>query len=272
MKSDHDSGSGGTPQFVRNIPDISNGCQLCGYIERGAEYLSDDHSHDFWQIIIVTSGRFSVSFDGDEHLLSAGWVHILPPGEKHILKSGSEGYSQIGIDIRADSDEGILLGKLFERPAVFRSSDAEWLGYTIRNNLRDSVEASEKVIACSVEALLHAITAECQRAAIDPVARKLSEWIDQHLSEKLTTSMISAGLFLSVPQLERICKKNYGCGIISLYNRRRFEKASAYLLSTRMTVGEIAELIGFDEVSNFSAFFSRHSGGISPMAYVRRGR
>lgn len=251
------------------MADPTEGCCLAGYIERSAEYISDDHSHDFWQIIIVLGGTFMVSFDGLKNNLSTGWVHILPPGKKHTLQSGPEGYSQIGIDIVPDSSAAKELEKNFGSPTVFRSSDAEWLGYVIRDNIRTRVSVSERLIGGCVQSVLTALIAEKERAAIDPAAKKLSEWIDIHLADHVTLEELSAEMFLSVPHLERICRKNYGCGVITLYNKRRFEKAASYLLGTRMTIGEIAELVGFDEVSNFSAFF-RNRAGVSPRIYRKK--
>lgn len=251
---------------VLNISDPSPGFLLTGYIERSSEYISDDHSHDFWQIIIVTGGSLKVSFGTSRHELSAGWTHILKPGDKHILQSGPDGYSQVGIDVKPDSPFGKTLAECFSTSAVIRSTDAERLGQVIHDNIKSRVAASEKLIAGCVESAVWALTAEMQRSSIDPAARKISEYIDLHLSEHISLETVSGELFLSVPHLERICRKNYDCGIISLLNECRFERASSYLLATGMTVGEIAEMVGFDNLSNFSAFF-KHRAGVSPRVY-----
>lgn len=272
MKSDHKSKKNApaiTEQYADIMSDPTPGFRLVGYIERPFGYVSDDHSHSFWQIIIVLGGTFVVESGGIQYVLSAGWIHILPPGRSHILKSGSEGYSQVGIDIDPTSPEGAVLTEYFSSPAVFRSSDAERLGCVIRDNIKSFVKASDVLVAECVKSVVWASVAERQRTSIAPTAKKLSEWIDLHLSEHVTLEMISGEMFLSVPHLERICRKNFGCGIIALINKRRFERASSYLLATQLTVGEIAEAVGFDEVSNFSAFFRRHAG-VSPRSYRKR--
>lgn len=272
MKSDHKPRKNSlaiTDMFVSQMSDPAPGFCLAGYIERPSGYISDDHSHTFWQIIIVLGGTFVVKSGGASYDLSAGWVHILPPGEKHILRSGPEGYSQVGIDVDPDSPEGAALAGYFGSPAVFRSSDAERIASVIKDNVKSRVRASDALVAGCVKSAVWAFIAEKQRASIDPAAKKLSEWIDLHLSEHVTLEMISGEMFLSVPHLERICRKNYGCGIIALLNKRRFERASSYLLATQLTVGEIAEMAGFDEVSNFSAFFRRRAG-VSPRDYRKR--
>lgn len=272
MKSDHKSRKNAseiTELHARIMSTPAPGFLLAGYIERPSEYVSEDHSHNFWQIIIVLGGTFIVESGGMSHILSAGWVHILPPGKSHILKSGPEGYSQVGIDIDSTSPEGVALTECFDSAAIFRSPDAERIGYVIKDNIKSCIKASDELVAGCVKSVVWASVAERQRTSIAPAARTLSEWIDLHLCERMTLERIAGEMFLSVPHLERICRKSYGCGVIALINKRRFERASSYLLATQLTVGEIAETVGFEEVSNFSAFFRRHAG-VSPRNYRKR--
>ena len=92
------------------------------------------------------------------------------------------------------------------------------------------------------------------------------EYIDKHYQEQMSVSDISRELGTSTSYLSRIFKESTGETIIRTINNKRIEKAKVYLAETDYKVYEIADILGFENVTYFSRFFKKHTG-MSPKEY-----
>lgn len=92
------------------------------------------------------------------------------------------------------------------------------------------------------------------------------EYIDKHYREQMSVSDISRALGTSTSYLSRIFKESTGETIIRTINNKRIEKAKKYLEETDYKVYEIADILGFENVTYFSRFFKKHTG-LSPKDY-----
>jgi AraC-like DNA-binding protein len=54
--------------------------------------------------------------------------------------------------------------------------------------------------------------------------------------------------------------KRHGCSFRDLLKEARFEMASQFLFDARMSIAQIAEVLGYSEVSAFNRFFTAMSG------------
>ena len=92
------------------------------------------------------------------------------------------------------------------------------------------------------------------------------EYIDKHYREQMSVTDISRALGTSTSYLSRIFKESTGETIIRTINNKRIEKAKKYLEETDYKVYEIADILGFENVTYFSRFFKKHTG-LSPKDY-----
>ncbi len=92
------------------------------------------------------------------------------------------------------------------------------------------------------------------------------EYIDKHYQEQMSVSDISRALGTSTSYLSRIFKESTGETIIRTINNKRIERAKAYLAETDYKVYEVADILGFENVTYFSRFFKKHTG-MSPKEY-----
>ncbi len=92
------------------------------------------------------------------------------------------------------------------------------------------------------------------------------EYIEKHYQEQMSVSDISRALGTSTSYLSRIFKESTGETIIRTINNKRIEKAKAYLAETDYKVYEVADILGFENVTYFSRFFKKHTG-MSPKEY-----
>lgn len=92
------------------------------------------------------------------------------------------------------------------------------------------------------------------------------EYIEQHFGDAMSVADISRALGTSISYLSRIFKECTGETIIRTINNKKIEKAKQYLKETDMKVYEVADILGFENVTYFSRFFKKHTG-VSPKDY-----
>ena len=238
-------------------------------LSRGCFQMAN-HSHDVWQVIVVTDGMLEIRANGESFMLCPGMIHILPPGEGHSLES-TEGYSQLGIDLRG-KDKCPLLNLLTsciptavsfpvqESLEICRRIDNH---YDANRSLLSQMRIwnlVESLILCSIE--------KADGSHSDRWAEELTDFLDLNLDKPLALGDIAAHFYMSVPQLERKCRRAYHCGAAAWLQQCRVHRAKQLLINTDDSVLQIGAAVGYPDPSHFSGFFRKHTG-LSPRAFRR---
>lgn len=245
------------------------------YIVRSSNYGRNFHTHDYWQYFLVVEGTVVIACDNGEYTLTRGQGNLVPPMQRHMLYSDG-GYAQVGInfyDNPALDQIGLFpLLRLYAKNMLvaqdFRMLErAPELKQCIFNGSSIDCARASLILYEGVLKLMESIAySSSERFDI-----RLSRYLEKQMGDSLTTEQIADHFHMSVSQLERLCKKYFGSGVISVYNRKRLNRAIALLLSTDQSVSSIAQQTGFFDSAHFSSFFSKRMGGISPSQY-RKGR
>lgn len=90
-----------------------------------------------------------------------------------------------------------------------------------------------------------------------PVARAVA-LIEANIAEPLPVPDIARALGLSQRQLERQFRQALGCTVVQFATLARLQHARVLLISTRLSVREIAAASGFNTLSHFAHAFGRH--------------
>lgn len=92
------------------------------------------------------------------------------------------------------------------------------------------------------------------------------KYIDFHFKEAITVPEVAKAAGTSASYLSRIFKEYTGETIIQTINKKKIEKAKEYLSKTDYRVYEVADALGFENITYFSRFFKKHTG-VSPKEY-----
>jgi AraC-like DNA-binding protein len=82
-------------------------------------------------------------------------------------------------------------------------------------------------------------------------------FIEVHLGERLTLSMLARAAGVSTRSLERLFRKELGASVVEFILRRRIARARDLLRDTDHTCAEIAFEVGFGSVQHFNRIFRR---------------
>ncbi|ECC6793866.1 AraC family transcriptional regulator [Salmonella enterica] len=95
---------------------------------------------------------------------------------------------------------------------------------------------------------------------------QLTEWIEQHLHQRLPLTLLAEHVECSTRQLSTRFRQAFGDSPTAYIQKRRLTLASTLLRITRRNVTEIALMYQFNHLSSFTRAFKNHFGQ-SPQAY-----
>src|SRR5262249_11581014 len=99
-------------------------------------------------------------------------------------------------------------------------------------------------------------------------ARKVREYIDSHITDRVLAADLGALVGLSETHFMRSFKRAFGVPPHAFVLRRRLELAARYMLETEAPLSEIALRCGFTDHAHLSITF-REATGLSPAAWRR---
>ena len=104
----------------------------------------------------------------------------------------------------------------------------------------------------------------------DDILGRLQKYVAEHYTDKLNLTQIARDIHANGSYLSRLYKTKTGQNLFDVINIMRLEKAKEYM-NQGMRIYEIAQQVGFDDVSYFSRVFKKHEG-CSPREYENRLR
>ena len=103
----------------------------------------------------------------------------------------------------------------------------------------------------------------------NPAVDRAIAYIRTHLSERLTVEELAASTGYSASYFSHLFAEDTGMSPYRFVLRSRVEHAQQLLMTTRLTVQEVAFQCGFNSAANFCYTF-RRATGVSPHAYRKR--
>lgn len=175
-------------------------------------------------------------------------------------------------------EEGTLYSALSSLPVFVRTGHPE----QYRAIFEKMVEAYNRsgardrlALYGAVFELAHCLTGDANRQLSfrgnkgrGEVVRAAVKYIRASLNEDLSLATLAARFGFSSVHFHRLFKEGTGVTLGSFVEGERIRRASDLIVSTDMTLTEIAYAVGFSSQSYFSAAFRRRTG-MTPRAYER---
>ena len=143
--------------------------------------------------------------------------------------------------------EGITLARL----QSFLSLDALFdFAFTLINNYFDG--ASEVTVSHD-----------------EQIVERVKEYCMQNYAADCTLDDMAAAVYISKSYLSQIFKEQCGVSIWNYFTKLRIEKAKELLVSNKIKVNQVGEMVGFKNASHFGRIFKNHVG-VSPKEYRQK--
>lgn len=95
------------------------------------------------------------------------------------------------------------------------------------------------------------------------------QYVDKNLDQRILVTDMAELMFVTPEHFSRIFKKVIGMTPNKYVQMKRIQRAQALLLTTKMTIGEVAEHVGIDNLSQFTRLF-KNNVRCSPNEYRAR--
>ena len=240
------------------------------------------HKHTTYEIFFVLDGTLYVH-DTVESVFLPKQAVIIPPNHDHYTVSHvKSGYClYFSVEKSANTD-----GNLFE--SVCEKLSAGITSFELKDDAAfDILRLSESICANEsdekISHLLYLVFANLfenisplhQTAKNKPNKNgKYIHIIDLYINDfenQINLSELANILYLCPKQVSRIIRKEYGCSLSEIVNRRKLTAASTLLTHTNLPVAQIAETVGYDYENYFFTLFKK-AFGVTPLQYRKEHR
>ena len=204
------------------------------------------HSHDFPEIGIILEGEGLYHLDDEYIPVQTGDVLIFNPGIRHesIIDDGEKGRVEFFFGFSDVNFCGMKPNHIELK---------SFLVHLLLNIVREETGQVEL-----------AEGKEFDYAGKKDTAEKIADYLEEHYADKITLDHIAENMYLSPFYISKIFKSEMGESPIHYLIRVRMEKAKSLLESgVSLSIGEIAERVGYEDAYHFSKLFKK-AYGVSP--------
>lgn len=214
------------------------------------------------EVILVLEGTVYITEGEQAYALEKNHLLVLEPGKEHFgHRASTEPVAFYWFHYFSDLPLPLKLytgGDVYELTQLLKR-----LLHT--TNARPDATAAADALSYLIWDELNRLAAEEHHAdhALDV---QITEYIRNHIDTNLSIAAIAAHMGYNPDYLGKCFRRWHGVGLKEYIANRRMQQAKNRLLTTTLSVKEIAASLGYREENRFIKFFLYHEG-ISPTAF-----
>lgn len=256
------------------------------------------HDHAFLELTYILDGTAQHTLDGQTTTLCAGDYLIVDYGSRHSYRApANQSYDNLDCLFLPELLDPILKGTkslrtllehyllhfnmqaLVQNPAhmVFHDSDGRIL--KLLRLIQDEEQRREagytEIVRCYlIEILLFTMRRleDASAAAVgQDISAFLAAYVATHYMEPITLQSLAARLNYSLPYVSKKFKQDMGVTFVHYLQNYRVMQGCRLLTSSKRTLAEISEMVGYHDVKFFSHLVKQITG-LTPGAFRRSKR
>lgn len=233
------------------------------------------------EMIFVVDGFAKYLVNGKEYVLQKGELLIVNAGQnldelfyeeqaatryilglQNVLIAGLEEncfISEDQVPVFSVQNEFSLLKQMLELFAYLQEESdlhAELLG----NQVKSLFLLLSKLVGEQQEKLEDTTQEEM------PLALLIKDYLDQHFTEDISLDFLSKRFKISSFYLSHMYKKQFNYSPVQYILRKRISLAQTLLITSDLSIGEVARKVGYKNPSHFHLLFTKNVG-VSPRKY-----
>lgn len=240
---------------------------MIGEFRSAGEWLHPKRKIENYEAILVLEGNVYIAEEKKEYSLQKNELIILEPHKEHYgYRTVTEPtafywfhfFTNLEIPLKSYSGEDVYeIKRLFKRllhisnTACYSHNAADAAGYLIFEELK-RLSAGEGFTVAGPGV-------------------KITEYIRNNIKNGVTIAEIARNLGYNADYLGKYFKKAYGVGLKKYLADARIKLAKDLLLTTDMSVKQLAAELGYENENLFVKFFTYHEN-ISPAAFAGKYR
>ena len=220
---------------------------------RSYQPLTETHIHDWHQLVLPLQGSIHIELEGYRGLVGVGECVVIRSGQRHDF-----GANEAARFVVADLDE--LPAPLADTPHCLFSINPPLRSFLLFVEQQLEYRVDPQVEASMVQLFGQLLSQQHMAPPQDRLISAIQHWITEQLHTSLGINELARQAGLGTTQFKKRFREQLGISPMQYITRERMEKARALLSHTDLSVQQIAEQIGYADVSAFSRRFSQHFG------------
>ena len=240
------------------------------YQECAQDFYFRGEKHWLYELVYVDRGELHNLIRGQDILLKQQQFLVIEQNDWHVQYS-DRAVSFLTIGFWAEDRKlSTITNRAFSLTPQQKGLMQNLLSQNDQDPYwEDGAEALRKLLLID---LLRGADREIRPAAGDRSENQIVDLALQYISENIRTKLaleeLAGMVHVSVPYLYKLFEAHLGISPGRYINKIRIEECKALLREGQMSVGKVAEVMGFSSLQQFSRQF-RNLCGITPTQYVR---
>lgn len=245
---------------------------------------TDSHYHDCHQILYITKGQACVTIGEKTYLAGPGSVVIISRFEEHAVCVKEVQYHRFALRIAPLSDGALpFFSVLVNRSKNFSHvvavqryrKEIESLFHTICNEITEPLSDEKIMLRLLLQQLLiYLVREEPNLLSVSGgeesrIVDAVKQTLETQYPQTHSLASLAAEQHISASYLSHAFKSVTGISVMGYLLSCRIAAAKDLLTKTDLPIGEIVELCGFSDDSNFARTF-KHATGTTPRAFRAR--
>jgi len=241
------------------------------YINGGLFFTEEEWIHpqrmiDSYEIIYVVAGIVALQEDDRQYILNKGDLFLLRPEHLHRGWQTSRGKTSFYWHHFVTND----FESLHIQPGLISVSDNHRFSVPCKQLLHISNTPTYPTYAA--HAILLQLLSEISAAQMadqapgNPLVCEISEYIRINSYRKLSAQDISNHFGYNSDYISVLFRKNFHTSLKRYINDQQITAIKSLLVTTNLSVKELATQTGWDDTNEFIHFFKYHTG-ISPLQF-----
>jgi AraC-like DNA-binding protein/mannose-6-phosphate isomerase-like protein (cupin superfamily) len=241
------------------------------------------HYHEEIEFLLIIEGELTVFCGDDQLVLSQGDITLFGASEPHSTmhtKVGRLSQIVLQIDLRKYWDMSTLNSMQHFSEVIRPLSTLNYI-YRTNSEVRSQTDALireiyqemngkqigyELAVSSRIKNILLLLLRHDTRMLLNYNDNRLLgrlqpavDYVETHLSEKLSVTEISKSLNMSYTHFIKTFKKAVGMSFTDFVVYKRIKKAEQQLLTSDISIAEVAESVGISNLGHFYELFRRYN-------------
>ena len=243
------------------------------YVERKSNF--GFYEADFWEVVLPVKGNTEISSDGRKRVVSRGMIAFIAPGVKRRVTLRGEDGEYVSIRIKTEEVKSVIEHFDVQSFNIFSTLDFFVKGID-ELHVQDIIGAVGSV-HISEDAFRSVLLKKlCYSVFLPLIPFKVYNGGGDVVQRALTVMNDAQNIYLRLPDVaEKVgCSEEYLVRCFkkggyetpnTIFKRIKLRYAKSVLTSTKISVSEVASMIGFRSVGHFNKlYFSEY--GVCPGA------
>lgn len=222
----------------------------------------------------ITDGAGYVVLNGKTHYVYKDMIYFLPPGERHNYYSDGENpFTKIFLNVSGSICEHLVLAYGLSGKHFFLEKGLRPVFERIRDVIHSDLPDNEmqSVLQGIFVEIISKLSVALKKTQYSDEALTLKNYLDSNIGRLVSSKELSKTIFRSQDYCQKLFRREFNITPYAYQLERKMQTAKTLLVNTNMSVGEIAEKLGYTDVHYFSNLFQVKCG-CRPSSYRKSRR